>query len=55
MIKTMLCSVCKKNLAVVFINKLDKDGKSTGETTGLCIECAKKQGIDPLANIMKEM
>ena len=51
----MLCSVCKKNLAVVFINKLDKDGKSTGETTGLCIECAKKQGIDPLANIMKEM
>ncbi len=51
----MLCSVCKKNLAVVFINKLDKDGKSTGETTGLCIECAKKQGIDPLANIMKGM
>ena len=51
----MLCSVCKKNLAVVFINKLDKDGKATGETTGLCIECAKKQGIDPLANIMKEM
>ena len=51
----MLCSVCKKNLAVVFINKLDKEGKSTGETTGLCIECAKKQGIDPLANIMKEM
>ena len=51
----MLCSVCKKNMAVVFINKLDKDGKSTGETTGLCIQCAKKQGIDPLANIMKDM
>ena len=51
----MLCSVCKKNLAVVFINKLDKDGKPTGETTGLCVNCAKKQGIDPLANIMKEM
>ena len=51
----MLCSVCKKNIAVVFINKLDKDGNSTGETTGLCIPCAKKQGIDPLANIMKEM
>ena len=51
----MLCSVCKKNLAVVFINKLDKDGKPTGETTGLCVECAKKQGIDPLSNIMKEM
>ena len=51
----MLCSVCKKNMAVVFINKLDKDGKPTNETTGLCIHCAKKQGIDPLANIMKEM
>ncbi len=51
----MLCSVCKKNMAVIFINKLDKEGKQTNETTGLCIECAKKQGIDPLANIMKEM
>jgi len=51
----MLCSVCKKNMAVVFINKLDKDGKATNETTGLCIECAKKQGIDPISNIMKEM
>ena len=51
----MLCSVCKKNMAVIFINKLDKEGKQTDETTGLCIECAKKQGIDPLNSIMKEM
>ena len=51
----MLCSVCKKNMAVIFINKLDKDGKQTDETTGLCVECAKKQGIDPLNSIMKEM
>lgn len=51
----VLCSVCKKNMAVIFINKLDKDGKSTNESTGLCVDCAKKQGIDPLANIMKEM
>ena len=51
----VLCSVCKKNMAVIFINKLDKDGKSTNETTGLCVDCAKNQGIDPLANIMKEM
>ena len=51
----MLCSVCKKNMAVVFINKLDKDGKPTNETTGLCIECAKKQGINPIENIMKEI
>ena len=42
-------------MAVIFINKLDKDGKQTDQTTGLCLQCAKKQGIDPLANIMKEM
>lgn len=51
----MLCSVCKKNMAVIFVNKLDKEGKATGETTGLCVECAKKQGIDPISNVMKEM
>lgn len=51
----MLCSVCKKNMAVIFINKLDKDGKNTNETTGLCLDCAKKQGIDPISNLMKEM
>ena len=51
----VLCSVCKKNMAVIFINKLDKDGNSTSESTGLCVDCAKKQGIDPLANIMREM
>ena len=51
----MLCSVCKKNVAVIFINKLDKDGKSTEGPTGLCIDCAKKQGIDPMANLMKQM
>ncbi|MEG0872870.1 MAG: ATP-dependent Clp protease ATP-binding subunit [Clostridia bacterium] len=51
----MLCSICKKNMAVIFINKLDKDGKSTNESTGVCLECAKKQGIDPISNLMKEM
>ena len=51
----MLCSVCKKNMAVIFINKLDKDGKNNEKSTGLCIECAKKQGIDPMQNIINEM
>jgi len=51
----MLCSVCKKNMAVIFINKLDKEGKNTGEPTGLCMECAQKQGINPMKNIMEEM
>lgn len=51
----MLCSVCKKNMAVIFINKLDKDGNKTNETTGLCVECAKKQGINPMQMVMNEM
>ena len=51
----MLCSVCKKNMAVIFINSLNKDGKSTDKVKGLCLECAKKQGIDPLSNIVKEI
>ncbi|MEG1142905.1 MAG: hypothetical protein RSE41_10780, partial [Clostridia bacterium] len=51
----MLCSVCKKNMAIIFINKLDKNGKSTNETTGLCVECAKKQGVNPISNMMNEM
>ena len=51
----MLCSVCKKNVAVIFINKLDNDKKPTGETIGFCMECAKKKGIDPVSNIMRQI
>ena len=51
----MLCSVCKKNMAVIFVNKLDKNGNKTEESTGYCLECAKKQGINPMESIMKEM
>ena len=46
-----LCSECKKNTAVVFINKI-VDGKPTLE--GLCLACAKKRGINPLASMMKQ-
>lgn len=51
----MLCSVCKKNMAVIFINKLREDGKSNGQTEGLCLDCAKKRGIDPFSTIMDQM
>ena len=37
----MLCSMCKKNTAVIFINKQGADGKA--EVEGLCYECAKKK------------
>ena len=46
-----LCSVCKKNTAVVFVNKII-DGKPHLE--GLCISCAKKKGINPLSSLMKQ-
>ena len=48
----MLCSDCKKNSAVVFINKKDKDGKNTLE--GYCYDCAKKRGINPIDSLMKQ-
>ena len=46
-----LCSVCNKNTAVVFINKI-VDGKPKLE--GLCLSCAKERGINPLASMMKQ-
>ena len=47
----MLCSVCKKNTAVVFINTI-KDNKNQLE--GLCYDCAKKKGINPLDVLAKQ-
>ena len=39
----MICSICKKNPAVIFSSK-EENGKRQME--GLCISCAKKQGIN---------
>ena len=53
----MLCSKCKKNAAVIFTNKIE-NGKPAIE--GLCYECAKSMGINPIellaqqANLSKE-
>jgi len=41
----MLCSVCHKNMAVIFTKKIDGD-KSSVE--GLCYNCAKEKGINPI-------
>ena len=46
-----LCSVCKKNTAVVFVNRV-VDGKPQLE--GLCLSCAKERGINPLSSMMKQ-
>ena len=40
----MLCSMCHKNQAAIFSSKITPDGKR--EMEGLCINCAKKQGIN---------
>ncbi len=42
----MLCSDCKKNTAVIFVNTKNKDGEITKK--GYCYDCAKKRGINPL-------
>jgi len=48
----MLCSVCNKNAAVIFINKQNEDGKMSME--GLCYNCAKEKGINPLQTLAKQ-
>lgn len=48
----MLCSVCKKNTAVIFINKQGPDNKP--ELQGLCYSCASKMGVNPIDSLAKQ-
>ena len=59
-----LCSRCKKNVAVVFISKLDGEktvvfiSKMEGDKTtneGLCLKCAKELGLPQVDDMMKRM
>ena len=47
-----LCSRCKKNVAVVFISKLEGD-RTINE--GLCLKCAKDLGLLQVDDMMKRM
>jgi ATP-dependent Clp protease ATP-binding subunit ClpC len=47
-----LCSRCHKNLAVVFISKIE-NGKTVNE--GLCLKCAKELGLPQVDDMMKRM
>lgn len=47
-----LCSRCHKNVAVVFITKLE-DGKSVNE--GYCLKCSRELGLQPLNSLMQQM
>ena len=48
----MLCSICKKNTAIIFYNNVDKHGKTTLE--GYCYDCAKQKGINPSEVLAKQ-
>ena len=49
-----LCSRCKKNVAVVFISRMNE---KTGETQneGLCLKCAASLGLPQVEEMMKRM
>ena len=47
-----LCSRCHKNVAVIFIQKME-GGTTTSE--GLCLKCAKELGIKPVEDMMQKM
>ena len=47
-----LCSRCHKNVAVIFISKLE-GGEAKNE--GLCLKCARELGIKPIDDMMKKM
>ena len=47
----VLCSKCKKNMAVVFVTKMEH-GKEVSE--GLCFNCAKEMGIKPFDQLLNQ-
>ena len=47
-----LCARCHKNVAVIFITKIE-NGETTNE--GLCLKCARELNIKPVDDIMKKM
>ena len=49
----MLCCKCKKNLAVVYISRMDEEGKAVNE--GYCLTCAKELNIGPVNEMMEKM
>ena len=46
-----MCSRCGKNIAVIFITKID--GNNTTKNEGLCLKCARELHIKPVDDIMK--
>ena len=46
-----LCSKCKKNVAVVFISRMNEKGEPVNE--GLCLKCAAQLGLPQVEDMMK--
>ena len=49
-----LCSRCKKNVAVVFITRLDPNGQNS-HNEGLCLKCARELNIRPVTDMIEKM
>ncbi|WP_163194913.1 ATP-dependent Clp protease ATP-binding subunit [Clostridium thermarum] len=45
------CSICNKNLAVIFTTKIE-GGKT--ETQGICLDCAKKMGLPVVDQLVQQ-
>ncbi len=48
-----LCSRCKKNVAVVFISRMNEKNEMVNE--GLCLKCAAQLGLPQVEEMMKRM
>ena len=48
----MLCSICKKNTAIIFVSK--ENSNSEDKLEGYCYNCAKEKGINPLDVLAKQ-
>ena len=48
-----LCARCKKNVAVVFISRMNEKNEQISE--GLCLQCAAKLGLPQVEDMMKRM
>ncbi len=49
----MLCCKCHKNLAVVYVGRLDEHGKAVNE--GYCLTCAKELNLGPIDEMIQKM
>ena len=50
-----MCSRCGKNVAVIFITKMDPNNGDSATQEGLCLKCARTLGIKPLDQMMDQM